>query len=819
MAAGHERREAPGARWPWPARWPARRFALLPALLPLAALGLAGAALDAGAAAQDIPPPPALKATPGADEELYLEVTLNGQPTGSILRFSKNKGGLRSSVDNLQQLGLEPARFGVAGQVDFALDLVDGLSYEYDATRQSISLRVADALRAPYDVNARSIQRAPPATVTPGVVFNYDAYTLFGQQASTSVFNELRYFNSAGVFSSTGTATVSGRDKQYLRYDTFWMQTDADALTAFTAGDLISSSLSWSRAVRLGGVQWRKNFALRPDLLTFPVASLGGSAVVPSALSLYVNGVQQYNTQVPSGPFVINQVAGLNGAGQATVVTRDALGRAVSTTLPLYVDTRMLAPGLIDYSYELGVLRRDYGARSFGYQHTPVASASYRYGGSDVLTLEAHGEVSAGLLNGGAGLFYRFGQYGVLNATLAGSAGQLAGLQGGLGYRYISGRYSVEVQTLRASPRYGDLAARDGSAVTAAADRLSLSVALPHSQSVSLSYVGFRTGALPASAALPPRDQPQQSVARIASLSYSASLGNEMFLSVSGFQDFKRRDDRGFFVSLSMAFGDRTTAGINAGRQNGSANRSLNLARTPDFGGGFGWGLQDGQQGDAHYQTAQGQYLGTYGQVTGVTQSSGGRRTSSLDVAGALVFMDGSVAAARQAGAGFALVSTGGVANIPVIHENRQIGVTDGGGHFLVPNLNPYANNQIGIDISELPVDARVRNAQLNVVPKSLSGVLANFAVERYSAATLILHDANGKVLDTGLAVLHVESGGRTVVGFDGVAFIDDLAADNHVLVGAGAAQCQVRFAYRRPADGSLPVLGPLVCQAVPGGH
>ena len=42
------------------------------------------------------------------------------------------------------------------------------------------------------------------------------------------------------------------------------------------------ASLPWSRSMRLGGIQWRKNFALRPDLLTYPVASVRGTAVVPT---------------------------------------------------------------------------------------------------------------------------------------------------------------------------------------------------------------------------------------------------------------------------------------------------------------------------------------------------------------------------------------------------------------------------------------------------------------------------------------------------------------------------------------------------------
>jgi outer membrane usher protein len=783
---------------------PARTSALTLALLSLwLCLSLQRAAAQTMPAA-DVPSPAAVAAAPAVGNELYLEVTLNDEASGLILRFTQTKTGLRSSVDNLRQLGLDPAAFGVAGKVEFDLDAVSGLNYQYDAAAQTLSLHLADALRAPYQVMARQAERAAPSTVTPGVVLNYDAYGQIEPQSRLGLYNELRYFNASGVFSTTGTANLSDGKSNYLRYDTFWNRSDPDTLKSFQIGDTISSSLSWSRAIRMGGFQWRKSFDLRPDLLTFPVASVGGTSLVPSALSLYVNGVQQYNTTVPSGPFIVNQVAGLNGAGQATVVTRDALGRSVSTTLPLYVDTRMLAAGLSDYSIEAGLPRRDYGSSSFVYDKSPAASVSGRYGVSDTLTVETHGELAAGVYDGGAGALLRLGQAGVINASLAGSTGHWNGAQLGLGYQYIGPRFSIDAQSQRASRDYADLAVRDGSVMTRAADRLSLSLSLFGGQSVSASYVGYRAPLAPA--------------AHIVSVGYSLTVGRDVFISMSGFEDLKLRENRGFFFNLSMAFGNVSVAAA-SGRQDGNVNRSVNLLRTPDFGGGFGWGLQAGSLNEARYQQAQVQYLGNYGQVSVMAQSNGATRASAVDLTGALVVMDGTVAAARQVGAGFALVSTEGVPNVPVFHENRQIGLTDSGGHLLIPNLNAYSNNQISIDSSNLPVDARIEGTQLNIVPKTLSGVLARFTVERYSAATIIIHGADGKALAAGLSVKHVESGATTLLGYDGMTFVDHLAADNHLLIGEGAARCEVRFAYERSKDAALPTIGPLTCGPVQEGH
>ncbi|CDG85417.1 fimbrial Usher family protein [Janthinobacterium agaricidamnosum NBRC 102515 = DSM 9628] len=734
----------------------------------------------------------------GTQNDLYLEVTLNAEATGLIMRFTPAGKGLRSSVDNLRQLGLDPQRFGLSVAEEVELDAIPGLSYEYDAARQSLALRVSDALRMPYQVSARGSQRAPAATVTPGAVLNYEAYGEFGRQRRLALFNELRYFNAEGVFSNSGTANWSPLGNQYLRFDTFWNHSNPETLESFQVGDVISSSLSWSRSVRMGGVQWRKNFQLRPDLLTFPVASVGGSALVPSSLSLYVNGIQQYSANVPSGPFVLNQVAGLNGAGQATVITRDALGRDVSTTLPLYVDTRMLAKGLSDYSVELGALRRDYGSKSFSYEKSPVASASGRHGVSDALTVEGHAELASGVYNGGAGLLWRAGQSGVFNTSLSASGGTRRGAQLGAGYQYLGQRFSIDAQTLRATPGFGDLASRDGSLTILAADRLSLNLALAGSQSLSFSYIGYRA--------------PQTPSARIASLSYSVTLAKDLFLSLSAFQDLNAREKRGFFAGLSMAFGERMSASANLGRQSGQANSTFSLLSTPDFGGGFGWGLQSGTSGDTRYRQARLEYLGSDGRLSGMLQSAGGNNDSSLGASGALVLMDGHLAAARQVGSGFAMVSTGGIAGVPVLNENRQIGVTGGSGYMLIPNLNPYGNNQVAVSMDDLPVDARLSSSSMNVVPKMLSGVLAEFRVERYSAATIIVHGRDGKDLPSGLPVLHVESGNRTLLGYDGMIFIDDLQADNHVRIGDGDDLCEVRFSYRRSDSSGLPVIGPLTC-------
>jgi outer membrane usher protein len=130
--------------------------------------------------------------------------------------------------------------------------------------------------------NTRELTATPRATSSRGFVINYDAFAQTDTDAQLAIWSEERYFDPTGVFSNTGIAYLYRNQHRYTRYDTSWSISNPDTLNTTQIGDTISTSLAWSRSIRISGFQWRSNFALRPDLVTFPVPALGGSAVVPS---------------------------------------------------------------------------------------------------------------------------------------------------------------------------------------------------------------------------------------------------------------------------------------------------------------------------------------------------------------------------------------------------------------------------------------------------------------------------------------------------------------------------------------------------------
>lgn len=749
------------------------------------------------AAATHVPPRPG--ATSRLDGPYVLEVVVNGEANGQIAPFVRREGRWFMRAGDLRALGLTSARLPQHDATEVALDSLDGIRATYNAAHQTLALQVGDAWLAPYPLGSpRPV--IVSATSGTGVLVNYDGYVQRDRRTRASVWSEIRGFWPGGTVRQTGLVEYSAWRHGYRRYDTWWQHDDPARVTTWAAGDVITGSLSWTRSVRIAGLQWRRNFSLRPDLVTFPIPALRGSAVVPSSVDLYLDGVRRMSGRVPPGPFVIQEAPGLTGDLQASVVTRDALGREQVVTVPLYIDPRLLAPGLSSFSAEAGLPRDDYGVRSFSYRRQPVASITARYGATDTMTLEAQAQAGRRLALGGVGALTTLGQAGVVSASVALSSGRGTGTQWSAGYQYLSRRFGIDAQMIRTAGRYRDIASLDGVPAPRASDRVSVSVPLGRSSTASLAWFAQRTAHQPAT--------------RVLSASVSLPASTRGMLSIGGFRDFAHRRSHGVFAMLSVLLGGGALGTASFNQQDGQAQAWAGASRAPDYGGGWGWQVLGGRA--FSQRTAQGelQYLGRHGQISALAQQVGSQTGAALGMTGALVVMDNSVHATRRTYDAFALVSADRQADVPVLRESVPIGRTDSRGYFLVPDLNGFEASLIGIDPMHLPVDLEVATTERRIAPQSGSGVLVRFPVRRYRAALVTLVDATGQPLRPGTSVRHVQSGFVTVVGYDGEVFIDALGPRNTLESRDAGQRCRVSFDWRPPADGRITRVGPLECVA-----
>jgi outer membrane usher protein len=567
-----------------------------------------------------------------------------------------------------------------------------------------------------------------------------------------------------------------------------------------TVGDSVSGSLPWSRSVRFGGFQIQRDFTLRPDLITFPLPMFSASAAVPSAVDLYVNGLRQYSGEVAPGPFQIAQAPSLNGAGVAQIVVTDALGRRVTTSVPLYIDARLLSKGLFNYSFELGFLRDNYTVESFDYERSPIYSGVFSYGVSDWLTLQAHAEGGQGLVNGGAGAVIGTGGFGVFSTAAA--ASKVDGMTGSLyslGYQYIGPKFSVSLQGTQASSGYRDVASLTGTSTFQHVYQATASVSFLRTQSATMSYVDS--------------EDSFSGHARVLTLAYNAQFGRRWSLFATAYRDFLQKNVWGGSIGVTVALGGNMAVSTTLAQSGGHSTADVTASRPADFSGGWGWTVQAGAGADYRHGFAGANYRASFGEFQATAQRFNGTTTGTAEMTGAIAIMDGAVLPARTITDGFALVSTDGVAGVPVSQENRKVGVTNSGGHLLVPDLQSYQRNQIAIDPLALPADARIETTKLNVAPERRSGVLARFGMSRYQGASVSFVDADGAPIKEGAAATNESTGETAIVGFDGLAFFNKLDAANTVTIRGHGASCSAQVPFDAASSHELPQIGPFVCR------
>lgn len=177
--------------------------------------------------------------------------------------------------------------------------------------------------------------------------------------------------------------------------------------------------------------------------------------------------------------------------------------------------------------------------------------------------------------------------------------------------------------------------------------------------------------------------------------------------------------------------------------------------------------------------------------------------------------MGGGLFAARQINSGFAVVSTGGIADVPVTLQNSPIGTTNRRGLLLVTPLNAYQDNKIGIDALQLPADLRIDKVSIDATPTDRAGVLVAFGITPVRSASVILVDKDNQPLPLGSQVRLITNTEvpSTVVGFDGEVYLDTLDERNVLEVTTpDDGVCTVRFDYTKQGD-EIPLIGPFICQ------
>jgi len=375
------------------------------------------------------------------------------------------------------------------------------------------------------------------------------------------------------------------------------------------------------------------------------------------------------------------------------------------------------------------------------------------------------------------------------------------GQQYSLGYQYSAQRFSFSWQRLQRRDQYADLTVVDSpyTSLSKRSEQATLSLNLERWGSLGVGYFDIRAA--------------DDSRTRLLNLSWSKPLWRNSSFYLSANREI---GDANWAVQaqLVIPFDLRGSLAISSERsKTGQTQQRVNYSRAVPSEGGVGFNLGYANGDGPDYRQADVTWRLQSVQLQAGVYGTSDAETRWADASGSLVWMDHQVFAANRIDDAFVVVSTDGYADVPVRYENQQVGQTDRNGHLLVPWSSAYYRGKYEIDPLNLPANVRSPNVEQRIAVRRGSGYLLEFPLSRVIAASIVLVDAQQQELPLGSGVLHEQSGMRTVVGWDGLVYLENLQAQNSLRVTlADGKTCQAQFNVDLQQD-QVPLIGPLVCQ------
>lgn len=743
---------------------------------------------------------------PDTDEALFLLVSINGNEIGRIARFALSQETQRMSAQrsDLEDIGISAPRD--LGRTIF-LDQIPSFSHIYDVPTQSLFITVQGPSQIPVEISAIPQRDLPEPQTGYGLVLNYRATANLGDDilndgfrpANAFVALDMRAYTPLGVLSSTGSLRsqfdIPGSTR-FSRNNTYFTVSGPRRMMTLTAGDFSTSGLAWTRPVRLGGIQIRRDFSLRDDIVTSPLLSYSGTAAVPSSIDVYVDNVRAYSGSVGPGPFNLTDVPMITSGGDAVFVLRDESGNEQTKVVPFFATQNLLSKGMIDFSLEAGHVRKPPSFGHFAYGESTAGTLSLRYGLSDNMTLGFHAENLDRFRMAGLGMdMVIFNSAEVSFAAAASVHEQARGnfLFGAV--RTDIAGIGIRMSTRRTFGEYQDLASVTAmenfegvnsgvglSAVAAAKAQDALSLIFPKMKTNGRFGLNFINS------------ERQDQTNTILSASFSQPLpGRGASFQANAFKDFAGVGGYGVSAGVSMVLGRKHYASANIrrdrqGRTDAVATVSRPALRTA---GSYGYQMQLSPQTRALVAT----YQSRFGRADMALRDSGQGTHARATFDGALVLAAGGLFATNRVDDGFAVVTVG-VPDVPVSLNNREVARTGWFGKALVPDLRSYRTNRISINPLELPLDANIGATAMNVVPARRSGVSVDFGGQAGAAALVVLRDAAGAFLKPGSHVRLHGSQASFFIGYDGEVWIEGLGARNQITVQLDDGTCRAEFVY-----------------------
>lgn len=739
----------------------------------------------------------------GSAEQAMLDLVVNGSRRGESFVLLRGDDVLvpRRNLDAAGLTRLE-AETENHGGVEYVSLKRASLPFDYD--ERTLSL----AITAPPAVLSRTT--IDMSTSTP-VHLRYDRSPSWFLNYAPRLID----LEDVQVFAETGlslgsllaeTSATYSPDQGAVRLISKATYDDRAHLRTATVGDTFISAGPLGGALMLGGLSVARNYALDPYLVKIPRLGFTGNTLSPATVDVYVNDVLVRRVPVSPGEFQLTNISPLAGAGSTRYVIRDAYGKEQRIESHYYSSSGVLAPGLSEYAYGIGLVRENFGADSFDYG-APAVIGRHRFGLEGNVTPGFHLEFGESLVSGGSNLTWA-GHFGELELHAGGSAittdSPELGAAGIAGYSYQGARASLRTVLRGTSRRYVNLSLGPEQYRNL----------LEH---VTTTSVGIAPRASVATDVAFSLSHTRIPLARFGA-TINSQLTRDLGLQVrsSRGQSELGRWEHDIFVTLtwSLPAGHSAQFIEHSGEQGTEVTGRISRALSGPTGVGY---QASGSIGTADTRGAINvQAQGASGRVGGTYTNIDGEGSTLLEASGAIVLIGGKPYFTRPVTQSFAVLRVAGAENVRGYLNNREMGSTDADGDLFVPDLVAYQSNLLRINQADLPLDYQFDQDEVALAPPTRGGAVVEFSVRPVRISRGRVTRGLGRhpppVKFGSMTVATPEGPVRSLLGANGEFELDGLGEGNWTaLVESPEGPCEVALQIP-PAKSPVQYLGTVVC-------
>ena len=698
------------------------------------------------------------------DEEMTLDVN-------QLLQALQGKVE-RSLLEKLQSAA-------VAGNIRMGELRKAGLEVEFDREKLELHLNTAPELRAASAISfGGTREKSFPEALSPSsfsTYVNLRGALDYGQQdahGGRSGIQPARFDFEGAVNVNNWVVEGYGyfaedEPRAWRRGDLRLVRDDPQRMVRYTAGDLAYPTTGFQSFQPMLGFSAKRNFSLQPYHVAEPRGSTSFFLKSASRVEVLVNGRPVQALQLPAGPHQIQDMFLAGGGNDMTLRITDDSGRTETMEFQFFFDSRLLAQGEQEFTYNIGAPSRPGPSGPIYDPERPTLSMFHRVGLSDTLTLGLNfqGNPEEQSLGGEsvwatpAGTFQQ-------DAALSQNSGAV-GYAARLGYRlyepgldwggslssfaqYQSRRFASVGSELRDEWTDNDSAWEFGARYSqrlpwgmhaGLGGNLQLRRSAPRRlKGVSLFFGKRFAGNSFADVTLDRRDT------ILGRTEYRAYLSMTLYLNGPGDSVHSTFDSSSRSARLAWRHLPEN--------QFGGLDAEAGIEHSPGEYGFVGSSRYVGSRGEASLSQEISDFEGRSGSLDSRTR---------LRAATALVYADGQLAISRPVRDSFAIVAAH-----PQL-AGQKIGIDPAGGRPLAridrlgpavaPDLHPYLYRRISVDAPELPAGYDIGSGWHTVHPTYKSGTVIRVGSGASVIATGILESAGGEPLRLRAGTITAEPG------------------------------------------------------------